>query len=736
MKFEKKLLLLPLLGLFAITSCSNNNSSIITNGNTEPERSNIESTGIIMPTVTGSMSDTTKLTSALEYLNHSNKLSITGNNIYKSDTIHNSSFELSKNNDLLHYDFVDDEYVMFKYENDYYKYDYSTINKLSSNPFENINILDIIYPNLSNSLAYTNALFDSNSNSYIIPVVIYNTDSRIIFKLNSNDRISNIKFSFNENDNGPSFSSLVHIEDVELSISYDSSYSFDFESLFDNTIDLIPDLLTEFNSSKLKLSNNDKTIYLNSTNDSYFVDGGNAIIKNEDGRYLVGDTTLKLSDANSLSYLVTLLTNEVIDLSDLSDTNKYIEDNNSYSVTIGDIKISFTITDSNLSSIGINDEVFTIEEGEKLNTNINYSYGLEYELVGDEYYVSGVESLLGDSIYIPSIYNNKKVVGINENAFKNTKYKRLYISDGIKEINSFSNMNLEYIRIPESVEVIDGAFNLESLTKTNGCYYIGNENNQFLLLYEGDINDSEFSINENTKIINKITGDSATLVIPNNIEKLLDKSLYYIENLANLTLSDNLNYFGDYFIDFDSNTLVKTEVKIDEYNSLYYIKSNTNNNFLLVSATQDLDLLNNKLVIPNNTKFIGRKALQNALIVEMEVELNDELLYIDDLAFIGANFKSDFILEIKDNVKYVGSKVFDQSNIEGIIISKETYFESDFLGDVNNEINIYFKGTSEEFDLEIEDGNNINVLYYSETESGSNYWRFGNNGKVVINNFS
>ena len=74
MKFEKKLLLLPLLGLFAITSCSNNNSSIITNGNTEPERSNIESTGTIMPTGTGSMSDTTKLTSALEYLNHSNNL--------------------------------------------------------------------------------------------------------------------------------------------------------------------------------------------------------------------------------------------------------------------------------------------------------------------------------------------------------------------------------------------------------------------------------------------------------------------------------------------------------------------------------------------------------------------------------------------------------------------------------------------------------------------------------------
>ena len=259
MKFEKKLILLSLLGLFIITSCSNNNSSIITNGNTEPERSNIESTGIIMPTGTGSMSDTTKLTSALEYLNHSNKLSITGNNIYRSDIIHNSSFELSKNNDLLHYDFYDDEYVMFKYENDYYKYDYSTLNKLSSNSFENINILDIIYPNLSNSLAYTNALFDANSNSYIIPVVTYNTDSRIIFKLNSNDRITTIKFSYNENDNGPSFSSLVHIEDVELSISYDSNYTFDFESLFYNTIDLIPDLLTEFNSSKIKLSNTDKS---------------------------------------------------------------------------------------------------------------------------------------------------------------------------------------------------------------------------------------------------------------------------------------------------------------------------------------------------------------------------------------------------------------------------------------------------------------------------------------------
>lgn len=736
MKFEKKLLLLPLLGLFAITSCSNNNSSIITNGNTEPERSNIESTGIIMPTGTGSMSDTTKLTSALEYLNHSNKLSITGNNIYKSDTIHNSSFELSKNNDLVHYDFVDDEYVMFKYENDYYKYDYSTLNKLSSNPFENINILDIIYPNLSNSLAYTNALFDANSNSYIIPVVTYNTDARIIFKLNSNDRITSIKFSYNENDNGPSFSSLVHIEDAELSISYDSSYTFDFESLFDNTIDLIPDLLTEFDSSNLKLSNTDKTIYLNSNNDSYFIDGGNAIIENEDGRYLVGDTTLKISDANSLSYLVTLLTNEVVDLSDLSNTNKYVEDNNSYSVTMGNIKISLTITNDELSSIAINNEVFTIEEGEKVNTNTSYSYGLEYELVGDSYYVSGVDSLMGDSIYIPATYNNKKVVGVNENAFKNTKYKTLYVSNGIKELRSFSNMNLESIRIPDSIIYIDGEFNLYSCTKDDGCYYLGNEDNQFLLLYDGNISDSSFSINENTKIINKIEGSGTSLTLPNSVEKLLDKSLFYIENLTNLTLSDNLNYVGDYFINFDSNTISKTEVEIDEYNSLYYIKSNTNNNFLLVSATPDLDLLNNKLVISDNTKFIGRKAFQNALIVEMEIELNDELLYIDDLAFVGANFKSDFILEIKDNVKYVGSKVFDQSNIEGTIISKDTYFESDFLGTVNNEINIYFKGTSEEFDLEVEDRNNINILYYSETELGSNYWHFDNNGKVVINNFS
>ena len=554
MKFEKKIIFVSLFGLFFITSCSNSNSSIITNGNNESSGSIGSISTMIIPTETRNNVDTTKLVSAIKAFNNSTKLTITVNNIYITNSINSSYFELSINNNLLHYDFVDDEYTIFKYENDYYKYD-SSLTKLSSNPFESINVLDIIYPNLSNSINYSNALFDNNSNSYILPLVTYNTDCSIIFKLNQNDKISSIKFSYSETNNN--IRAWFHMDDVELSITYESNYSFDYQELFDRKIDLIPNLLDEFNNTNLKLSNNDKVIYLSPKNDYYFIENENSIMKNEDGRYLVGDKTLRIDDSSSLSYLITLLTGEVADLSDISNIKTYEKDNNTYSTKVGDINISLTFSDDSLSSIGINDEVFTIEEGEKLNTNINYSYGLEYELVGDEYYVSGVESLLGDSIYIPSTYNNKNVVGINENAFKNTKYKRLYVSDGIKELRSFSNMNLESVRIPDSIIYIDGAFSLYSCTKDDGCYYLGNEDNPFLLLYDGNISDQSFSIDENTKIINKIVGSGTSLTLPNSVEKLLDKSLFYIEKLTDLTLSDNLNYVGDYFINFDSNTISK-----------------------------------------------------------------------------------------------------------------------------------------------------------------------------------
>lgn len=141
----------------------------------------------------------------------------------------------------------------------------------------------------------------------------------------------------------------------------------------------------------------------------------------------------------------------------------------------------------------------------------NASDLFEFNLkVGDTYYIKSIKSDDITELEIPESYNNKKISGIENNAFANcSSLKKVVIPEGVTEIgaNAFNNCSaLETISLPSSISKIgtdafSGCSSLKYYTFENGAY-LGNEENNYLVLLKGlDKSVQSFQVNEDCKII-------------------------------------------------------------------------------------------------------------------------------------------------------------------------------------------------------------------------------------------
>lgn len=207
-----------------------------------------------------------------------------------------------------------------------------------------------------------------------------------------------------------------------------------------------------------------------------------------------------------------------------------------------------------------------------------YSSDLEYELKADDTYrVSLKAGSKEKDITIPKKYKDKSVSEIT--GFRNNDY--------IENVKFFGNIT----------KVDDGTFtyckNLKSITVSDSKYYSSSNGNLYqnkaLLIYASGNENKEVTVKEN--ILSK-----AFTLAPNieeitlNSKTIEDNSIYYLENIKAITITDKVETISSNF--YGGKTLEKLYIKNVEIASKMDIK-NTEKIYVLKGQTLSSKTLEN-----------------------------------------------------------------------------------------------------------------------------------------------
>ena len=311
------------------------------------------------------------------------------------------------------------------------------------------------------------------------------------------------------------------------------------------------------------------------------------------------------------------------------------------------------------------------------------SEGLEYELTGEGYCVSGVGSCTDDVIIIPSTYNGLPVTYIG--------YRAFYDCD-----------SLTSIVIPSSVTSI-GAWAFSDCdrldyNKYDNALYLGNKDNPYLFLVAA-VNDSITSceINANTRVIgwgafyachnltsvsfkgsSQLTNidDSAfydcdsltSIVIPSGVTRIGGSAFEFCESLTSIEIPSSVTIIGLGAFEFcKSLTSVNYLGTIESWCSIEYYSATDNP----LSNGADFYLngrLLTEVVIPNTVASINKYAFYNCKsLVSVTFAERSQLRSIGKDAFNGCVRLTS--VEFPRGVVSIGDRAFcDCYSLTSIII--------------------------------------------------------------------
>lgn len=306
---------------------------------------------------------------------------------------------------------------------------------------------------------------------------------------------------------------------------------------------------------------------------------------------------------------------------------------------------------------------------------------LKEVIINDECILEHHSGLFGDNLltrltipYIDRIDENRSLSHILNNPIY-LEYLEFTKIESI-DANVFKQVrNIEEIVLPDCVKAVTGdVSNLEYMPFNileNG-YYLGNDNNPYLVLISVDITADSFTVSDDTKVISEGAFSNCE-----NLEYTTYKNVNYIgnstnpfkyaisvdtDNLTKVELHESTEVIYDTFfinenLDFEFGASVK-EIRTNFYSasgelSLYY--NGTINDWLNI-------IFQEKYSNPMNiyqkiyTKENGEYKLLESLI------LDDSVKVIGDYQFAGLKIKD---LKLPNDLEYVGKYSFFRSKITG-----------------------------------------------------------------------
>lgn len=247
-------------------------------------------------------------------------------------------------------------------------------------------------------------------------------------------------------------------------------------------------------------------------------------------------------------------------------------------------------------------------------------------------------------VNIPQIIDGVPVVGIMDKVFY---YKN----------------NITNITLPDSIEFIgESVFSTSASLRYNkfdNAYYLGNDNNPYLVLVKVDSSATSCEINPNTKIIGSHAFDGSKLSnieIPDSVISLGYRSFFSCTKLETLIIGSGVKHIDSYMLGADARL---KSIHVDENNAYYkavdgslYSKDGT---VLVRYATGSEESL---FVIPDTVTTIAPLAFCGSKTL-IEVIIGEGVTSIGESAF--ASCKALTKVFIPASVVTVAEDIFDLS---------------------------------------------------------------------------
>ena len=309
------------------------------------------------------------------------------------------------------------------------------------------------------------------------------------------------------------------------------------------------------------------------------------------------------------------------------------------------------------------------------------SEGLEYAYRttnGEGYYeVVGIGDCKDTDLIIPSKYNGLPVLVIGVKAFyQSDQLRSVVIPDGVTTIGetAFSSASIIDITIPDSVTFMgDSAFSNCAMLKLNSYengYYIGNENNPYLVLMKAKNNAiSSISVHNKTKFIHSLALSDCKsitrITIPEGLLSIGYGAFKGCVNVKSISLPNSLTYCGMTIFGIPSDY----NDSANEWEDIYTIEGNlcylgnSDNPYLVLIHSRYSGV---KITINPKTKVIARNSLLQYT--------NDSLDIPDSVMFLCGSICTDTslskVINIGSELVSMDETTFDKFNyLESVNVS-------------------------------------------------------------------
>ena len=292
-------------------------------------------------------------------------------------------------------------------------------------------------------------------------------------------------------------------------------------------------------------------------------------------------------------------------------------------------------------------------------------YEFEFHADADSYSIKkyNIEGLEDKDILLPSLYKNKKVTSIDEEAFTGIKLasgKKLFISETLEKLEA---------------DFLTGLLNFEDINPTN--VVINPKNKYFTFDEKGNLIDKVnkkiiivkdiSTLPTDIEVIGKNAFSNSTiteLILPASVKKIEEGAFYSCSNLEKVTLNEGLETIGKNAF---SETGIK-EIIVPKSVKTLEAGAFANSMFLTTVTLQEgLETIGEyvftrtaikSIVLPSTVKKIAKEAFVYCGELT-SVTLNEGLETIEDEAFSDCLSLTEIILP--SSIKTLGQKLFSNS---------------------------------------------------------------------------